>query len=492
MRITRTTQSLLAALGVLAVALGIAEVNPPSGEAAASGRTVRTAVAHRAVLCPNPLQSGSASTGYAVAAPGAPAGVSVASGSSGSGGTAGAGRLGPLGGAGTALAQLSATGGATAGKAPSGAKAPALALTADGGLAPGLTGQQTTVLDGGKSLSGLSCTEPATDFWFAGADTAKGDTDTLVLSNNESTNAYVDVQAFGATGEVESTQAGNISVPADGSVALPLSRLVNAAGSGGVVSLHVLVRSGRVAAALNADSGSTGADWIPPTELSSTVVLPGLPGDVKHAVLAVTAPGVEDADLKLQLASQTGWITPAGHETIHVKAGMLTFVDLADVTRGQPAALRLSPTDPKQAPGVVAAIQLGRGSSSTELAYTTGTDAVTQRTTIAGNTAAGTTLFLTATDKAATVTVAALGKSGSPQTQEVKLQPGTTVAIKPKSPDGADGYALTVEPAAGSGPVYVARMLTSGKAGFTVQPYADDHSTVEVPRTIQAPAILLP
>ncbi len=66
--------------------------------------------------------------------------------------------------------------------------------------------------------------------------------------------------------------------------------------------------------------------------------MPGIPKDATSVRLIAFTPGDSDADLKVRLSSPTGMITPAGHETVHVKAGMTTAVDLGDVTRGDPGS----------------------------------------------------------------------------------------------------------------------------------------------------------
>lgn len=492
--ITRTTQSLLAAVGVLVVAFGVTEAHPPKVQPKATGQTVRTAVQQTELVCP-PSQSGKAATQYSLAAPGAPTGVKTADGTA-------AASLGPL--TGTAASSTGTSKGSTAqlqlksvGTAATGSGKPAGALSADatGPLAPGFAAQQTTQVSSGV-LGGASCTQTGTDFWFADAGIAKSDSDTLVLTNNEDTAADVDVQIFGTTGEIEGTQAAGIGIPAGTSKKLSVTGLVGA-GSGQVASVHVQVRSGRVAAALFADTGANGADWLPAATTGSSAVIPGLPADVKHAVLAVTAPGSgTDADLKIQVSGQNGWFTPAGHESIHVKAGTMTTVDLGAVAHGQPGAIRLTPSDPTQAPPVVAGVQLVRGGgSSAESAFAAAGQPVTARATVPGNvsgSAGKTTLLLTDTStQAATATVTVLGSSGTASSQQVRIPAGVTAAVTPKAPSGQTVWGVTVVPGTGGGQLYVARTIT-GSHGYTEQQYADDHSTVLVPRTADDPAILLP
>ncbi|MFC1416929.1 DUF5719 family protein [Streptacidiphilus cavernicola] len=508
--ISRTTQSLLAAVGVLAIAVGIAEVHPPTGQAAAPGRTVRTAVQHTSLVCPTPLQ-GTGSTVYTLAAPGVSSGAGTAA--AASSGTAVLGALpatapapaasasasaskGPAGSAAgpAALAKLTKVGGGTTAKAAAGNKAAALLATADGSVAPGFTVQQTTT-GPNKALSGTACGAPGTDFWFTGADALKSSVDYLELTNAESTVADVDVQIFGTDGEVDNAQAANISVPADGTSSLLLSTLLSPGAGSSYLSVHVLVRSGRVGAALHADSGgSSGADWLPATALGDSQIVPGLPGDLTDASLVLTVPGSADADLKVQLASQDGWITPAGHETVHAKSGMTTVVDLGALTHGQPAAMRLTPSDPTQPAPFSAGIRVVRGKSKTgqDVGYLAGSTPIGQRATAAGNTNGDSSLLLTSTGAAAVVKVSEIGADGTPTSQNVSIQAGATVSTVLKGPSGS--YAVTVEPVSG-GPVYAARMIgrtSGGVPNFTIQQLPDDRSTVQIPRALQDESILTP
>ena len=486
--ISRTTQSLLGAVGVLALAIGIAEVHPPTGQAAVTGNAVRTAVQNSSLVCPPPLQ-GSGSTVYSLAAPG----------SSSSTASSGSASLTPLsaapatgGSAATALVQQTALGGATTAKAVGGDKAPALIAAAAGTTAPGFTAQQTTT--NGSSISGTSCTESATDFWFVGADSNKGSNDYVELTNVEDVSSDVDIRIFNASGEVEGTQASNIEVPADQTVSLLLSALLGPGNTGTSLAVHVIVHTGRIAAALHADSGSEGADWIPATTLATSQVIAGLPGDLSDATLVVADPGAADADLSIHLAWQGGLIVPSGHDSIHVKAGQVTSVDLGAITKGQPAALVLTPSGVGQTVPFVAGVQVVRGKSgSTDTGYLAGAVSIGQRATAAGNAAGTTTLLLSNPGTtAASVKVGSLGAGGAPVVQTVQVAAGTTVSVTPQAPTGGGTFAVTVEPVSG-GPVYAARMIgTKDGPGFTIQQLTDDRSTVQIPQVVQDGSILMP
>ena len=488
--ISRTTQSLLGAVAVLVIAVGVVEAHPPTSQAAVSGTTVRTAVQDTALVCPPPLQ-GAGSTVYSLAVPGSSSATS----------TTGSATLTPVttGGSGKALVQQSALGGSTTAKAATGGTAPALSAAAAGAAAPGFSVQQTTT-GTDHTLSGTPCTAPGTDFWFAGADSDKGSSDYIELTNTEDTASDADIHIFNTAGEVENAKASNLDIPANGTLSLSLTSLLSPFNTNTSLVVHVVVHTGRIAAALH-EQGSNGGDWLPATTPGTTQLIPGLPGDLADATLVVADTGSTDADLDIHLASETGWIVPSGHESIQIKAGTVTSVDLGAITHGEPATLRLTPDSGtgQAAVPVVAGLQVIRGSGSTDTGYLAGVAApIGQRATVAGNAAGDSTLLLSATGSAATVKISSIGAAGStPTVQNVSVQAGATVSVTPKAPSGTPSggtFAVTIEPVSG-GPVYGARMISrkSGSSlGFTIQDLTDDHSTVQIPRVVQDGSVVLP
>ncbi|MFF0416352.1 DUF5719 family protein [Kitasatospora sp. NPDC004745] len=522
---TRTTPSLLAAAVVLAAVLGIAEARPPAAPAKADGGVVPSTaqVERTSAVCPQPLQgltgsttltaytppgTGGATTGAGwlsdAAAPAtapttAPAATPAPTGSATPAPT-GSGAPADKGGAPSdARLTLAKPGTPATGPAANGDAAPGTGAVANGALAPGFTVTQTTVVteQRGLGLSGLTCTPAGTGFWFAGASTAGDRVDYVSLVNTEAAAAVVDIKLYGDKGLIDNDAANGITVAPGSSQSVLLSTLTK--GAVGDLAVHVVVRSGRLGAALHAADGNKGADWIPASaEPAATQVMPGLPADASAARLVVWAPPEDDADLKIQLSGKNGWFTPAGNETIHVKAGMVAAVDLGKVTRDEVAGLRLSPTDDKHPTPVVAGLRVDRagGNGKSDAAWLTGSAPVGARATVADNRAGASTLFLTSTGDAATVRVTASAGSGggTPATKEVQLPAGGTVALPAPEPAGLNGtFALTVETVSG-GPVTAARMLSLPAKDvpmFTVQALRDDRSTVKVPQAAQDPGVVL-
>ncbi|MCC9311756.1 DUF5719 family protein [Kitasatospora sp. RB6PN24] len=526
---SRTGRSLLACAAVLAVVFGVAELRHPAAPSARpAGSATAAQVERTAVVCPQPMQgmtgttqitaitpadavgTGSGTATVTTAAPPpadapagspsspAPSGSPASSGSPAPSGSPAAGQ--PA----SALITLAKPGVPVSATAAGGDTTPGSTAVATGALAPGFTVTQTTTVTDqrGTGMSGVTCTPSGTHFWFAGASTAGNRKDYLSLTDAEATSAVVDVKLYGDQGPIDTGDAGTgISIAPGTSQSVLLTTLTNA--STADLAVEVRVRSGRVGAYLHASDGSAGSDWIPASaDPASTVVVPGLPGDLSAAHLVVAAPGSDDdADLKIQLSGQNGWFSPVlanGQGTIHVKAGMVSAIDLGQLNRQQISALRLTPSDPSRATPVIATVRVDRaGGGKSDSAWITGAGPVGKRATVADSRGGGvSTLLLTATGDAATVRVTASASTGggTPTSKDVQIPAGATVGLASPEPSGGNGsFGLTVETTSGSG-VVAARMLavnTDNVPMFTIQALQDDHSFVQVPQAQQDPGVLL-
>ncbi|MET9517717.1 DUF5719 family protein [Streptomyces sp. NPDC002994] len=513
----RTTLSLIAAATALAAVTGFAVVSAPDGgttEAAADVRTPgRMPVERSSLLCPAPSASDLAETVYTTFTPAGKGDADAKAGSAELVPTDATLAAPDEGGkdkkkdkadkdavkpdARKPVLALKEPGKPVTAEANT-AEAPALVGSAEGRLAPGWAAQQTTKVTAGqgRGVLGVSCTAPDTNFWFPGASTADERQDYVHLTNPDDTAAVADIELYGKDGAIESDSGEGITVPARSSVPVLLSTL--SADSAENVSVHVTTRTGRVGAVVQAVDEEAGSDWLAASaEAAGTAVLPGIPADATSVRLVVFAPGDDDADLKVRLAGPTGSITPAGHETLHVKAGMTTAVDLKDVTKGEAGSLLLSPAAQGRPTPVVAALRVVRGEGAAqEVAYIPATGQVGERATVADNRAKGSVLSLTAPGAAAEVKVTASAGSGGgePVVRTYKIKAGTTLAVnKPPVPTGLKGsYALTVEPQSG-GPVHASRALELPEDGipmFTVQTMPDDRGMVSVPEAEQDLSVL--
>ncbi|HEY5832564.1 DUF5719 family protein [Streptomyces sp.] len=480
----RNMISLGAAVAALVVLTGVASLTGGGSDAAPAGAAKRLPVQRSTVLCPAPSSSEFASTTYTSFTPQGPAGTGSARLV-----PAGAGKGEPAGnGKGKPVAPLKAAGKPVT-YATDKPGAPALIGTADGSLAPGWTVQQTTLVDSGNGhgLLGTSCVTPDSEFWFPGASTGTGRQDYLHLVNPDEAPAVVDIELYGKDGQLKVSTGDGVTVPGSSAEPVLLSTLVGDKAPD--LTVHVVARNGRVGAAVQATDAKTGADWLPPAaEPATSLVLPGIPADATDVRLITYATGSDDADLTFKLATSTGPITPAGHETLHVKAGMTTAVDLGDLTKGDPGSLIIGSSDAHTPMPVVAAVRVTRGrGAKREMAFLPATARIEERATVADNRVKASTLSLTATGQDAQVKITSSEGSsgGTASSATVTVKAGTTLAVAPPRPVGGKGmYAVTVEPVSG-GPVHASRTLSLPQGGvplFTIQPMPDDRGTVAVPQ----------
>ncbi|MEW2079630.1 DUF5719 family protein [Streptomyces sp. NPDC012403] len=376
-----------------------------------------------------------------------------------------------------------------------GGESPALLGTAEGRFAPGWTVQETTTVTAGtgRGMHGVTCTAPDTEFWFPGASTDADRTDYVHLTNPDDSAAVVDIELYGKDGALKTTVGEDITVQPHSAEPVLLSTLTDEKQTD--VTVHVVVRSGRVGAAVQALDAKRGGDWLPAsTDPSGSLVLPGIPKDATAVRLVAFTPGDADVDLKVRLASPSGLITPAGHETLHVKGGMTTAVDLDDIMRGEAGSLVLTAAD--DSVPIVAAARVLRGEGDDqESAFVPAARPVGTRATSVDNTAKGTTLSVTAPGGTAKIKVTASAgtEGGTEASKTYTIKSGTTQDIEAPVPAGVKGtYALTVEPQSGA-PVYASRTLTATENDvpfFTVQPLPDDRGTVAVPTSTEDLSIL--
>ena len=511
----RATMSLLAGVAALAAITGVAALRPADGtEPRTLEARLPRPVERSALTCPRPSSSEFATTWYTAFTPPASAPESTPE----EGGSAellpapeyspgsadedenGENAESGENGEGTEAEPVAplAEPGAPVTVTVSDAGAPALTGTAEAGLAPGWTVQQTTRVDAGtgRGLLGTACQTPDTEFWFAGASTAESRHDYVHITNPDAAATVVDIELYGPEGRVETDTAEGFTVPGGTTVPVRLSTLTDE--PLGDLAVHVTARTGRIGAQIEAVDDQRGADWLPPATAPAggPVVLPGIPAEATGVRLVAFAPGDEDVTLEVGLAGPGGTITPAGFETVSLRSGELTALDLGNLTQGEASSLVLTPAGGSDSGRVVAALQVvGGEENAAEMAFIPATSPVEERATVSGNTGSGTTLALVAPGDAVevSVTISAGTEGGEPVTETYTVDGATTLTVSPEIPDGTQGsYAITVQPS--GAPLYAARTLTMGDSDarvFTVQTLPDDRSAVEVPDTDQDLSIML-
>jgi hypothetical protein len=473
--------SLVAVAGVLALGTAVGSIARPEQERALGPvGEKRVPVRSSVAVCPN--QGGGPGSTARVAAAIPPGG--------GNAGPGDAAAVTDLGG-GPPRLRLDRRGAVSgASLAPGSAAAtPALVGRAGGALAPGFSVQHTvrTPSGGGRGLASLACGAPDTGYWFLGTSTATQRRSSVYLTNSEQAPATVDVLLYGPDGRLD-ISGGRGLVVAPGKQ----REVLLAALAPGVrdVAVNVVVRSGRVAAALRdqelAGSAARGVDWVPPVaEASRRAVVPPAPAGGGH-VLYLLAPGDDDGTARIKLVGKDGPFTPVGAESVEVIGGELVAVDLEQAARGEPVAVLVDADVP-----VLAGTRLVRRPPSKlpDVAFLASTGPLVDAAVVADSRAAAAvsaTLHLSAPEGAVRAAVTTVQGEDTAR-REVSLTEGTTLPVVLAPPRGrtSEGYSVIVEPLAGSGPLYGSWALserTSDGELFTARSLVDTQASVAIPR----------
>jgi hypothetical protein len=175
-----------------------------------------------------------------------------------------------------------------------------------------------------------------------GGSTLGGRRDVVYLTNADAAPATVDVTVYGPSGPLAAPNGQGVTVPPRRQVNLALDALAPGLAS---TAVHVHVRSGRVAAALQdvAAVGGTaaGVDWVPPSvEPSRALTVTGIPSEAagRHTLLLLV-PGSDDATVRVRFATADGLLSPAlgpDGDALDVQAGNLTAINLDKAAAGVP------------------------------------------------------------------------------------------------------------------------------------------------------------
>jgi hypothetical protein len=225
-----------------------------------------------------------------------------------------------------------------------------IGLTAAGSVAATLVGDQVTETPTGRSraLSGVRCSAPATDWWFAGADGRVGFTDVLTLSNPAPTPAEVSISLWGATGPVVTSRLESLRIASKSTMKLSIASI---APDIATVAIHVHATSGAVTAAVfdhrSSALKSNGGDFIPATQAPARAnLIEGFAPGSGARYLFVTDPGSVDATVSLRLVTESGSFIPAGQNQVVVRAGHSRVVDIAKALGQTTGAVELDSDQP--------------------------------------------------------------------------------------------------------------------------------------------------
>jgi hypothetical protein len=334
------------------------------------------------------------------------------------------------------------------------------AVAATGQMAAGFEAEEANASGAGL----VSCTHPSSDMWFVGTGQGAGATAIwLYLMNTGQIAASADVTILTDTGQ-QNGLSNAISIAPDQVVAENITPYVLGSQA---LAVHVQTSSGQVAGSVWEGSSAGAGAWLPQAAAPATTqVIPGLTVAGTPPRLFVVVPGATDAQLKVVAFTPAGMAALFTSTPVDASAGATTPVTLTTLG-GSAAGLELTASVP-----FVAGVQVsGAGIGS----FTTAVPQVAEQGLVAGNPATrGVTvgLLLTAPAAAATASISVVSADGTvtvpPGEQSVSVQAGHTLAVPvPRPPGSRKPFAIVITPTTGSGPIYAARLVTSGSGGLS-------------------------
>ena len=344
---------------------------------------------------------------------------------------------------------------ATTVTAPSAGDDTGTALAATDQMAEGFEAEQSTTA--GMGL--VSCSHPSSDMWFVGS----GAPDVwLYLMNTGALAASVNVNILTDTGP-QNALANAITVAPGQVIAENISPYVRGAQA---IAMEVATSSGQVAASVWEGDGTGSGAWVPQSaEPSTTLVIPGLTVASSAARLFVAVPGSAEAQVKVVAYTPAGAFQQFATVPVQASAGATTPVTLSSLGASA-TGLKLTSNVPIVAGVLVAGTGIG--------SFATAVAPVTEQGVVAGNPAtAGLTvgLLLTAPGAAATASVSVISADGTVTSpadlQGVTVAAGRTLAVTVPRPPGRQSFSIVLTPSADSGPLYAARVVTSGSGGLS-------------------------
>jgi len=334
--------------------------------------------------------------------------------------------------------------------------------TADG-TAVSATGQMAEAFEAEQANSAgtglVSCSHPSSDVWFVGT----GAPDVwLYLMNTGTLAASANVTILTDTGQ-QNGLANAITVAPDQVVAENVAPFVRGAQA---LALHIQTSSGQVAASVWEGEGTGNGAWLPQAAApATTLVIPGLTVASSSARLFVTVPGSTDGRLTVTAYTPAGTFPQFSTTPVDASAGATTPVTLSSLGASA-AGLELT----SNVPIVAGVLVPGSGIGS----FTAATAPVTGQGVVAGNpdtTGLTVGLLLTAPSATATANVSVVAADGSVTSpadlQGVTVKAGRTLAVAVPRPAGRQPFAIVLTPKVGSGPLYAARVVTSGTGGLS-------------------------
>ncbi|MEE2521635.1 DUF5719 family protein [Pseudarthrobacter sp. J75] len=203
-----------------------------------------------------------------------------------------------------------------------------------------------------RGIAAANCQQPANDLWLVGANTSLGRTAVLTLTNTSSNPATVNLELFGAEGQIQAPGSRGLLVAPGTSRSIVLAGL---APGEKALGIHVRSAGGPVAAVIQQSvlrglqpggvdyivpgagqgirQAMTGVDIQDPAAVASLTARQGFSD--AGPVLYLTVPGSTDAVVEIKLFGRDGQKALPSGGVVTAKAGAVTEVPLAGVPAGQ-------------------------------------------------------------------------------------------------------------------------------------------------------------
>jgi hypothetical protein len=277
-------------------------------------------------------------------------------------------------------------------------------------------------------------------------------------------------------------------------------------------AVHVIVRTGRIGASIDDDqmSGldSIGTEWVPQSDApAKQVYVPGVMPGKGARVLAIAAPGEDDAQVSIKVISKLGTYAPADRDTITVPADSVVSMDMSTVTQGEAVTLELTSDTP-----IVAGMRQFFGDKTggkkgkkiqQETAYAAGRHPYVATAAVSGLPIRPKTevrLAITAPAEAVSVDLSILPFAGvdavstPTDPRRVDVPAGQVAWILLPEPPDASWFTAVVTPRPGSGPMLLShRVLEKSEYGdlVTGYPWWPLRTEVRVPTAGQDTSVTL-
>lgn len=365
-------------------------------------------------------------------------------------------------------------------------------VSATGAMAPGFEAEDATA----SGVGIVSCTHPGSDMWFVGTGEQAGASTTLLyLMNTGTVTASVEATLLTDAG----VQQGLNSAITIGPGRYVAKNLGQYARGSVVIAVHVQASTGQIASAVwQGPAKGPGGSWLPQAaEPATQVVIPGLTTASSASRLFVVVPGGADARVTVKALTAHGPFLPFGTAVQDAPAAASSSFALTSLGASA-ASLVLTSNVP-----ITAAIGVpGTGIGS----FTAAVAPVSGQGIVAGNPGGkqdSVSLILSAPNGAGSATITVVPTAAStakavaqPARQAVQVTAGHTIQVSVQPPVGNQPFAIVITPHPGSGPLYAARVVTSG-AGLSgpvisILPVPSAPTEVTLPPTRDTYTAILP